>query len=146
LSGRLFQRAAVENANLHYPYWCKVMQTADLRKINYNLKHNYHIFICDPTPRNESFCAFEKNEKKGKVKKNFFSILVHDVFCQNRPIAVPIYDNCIPQCSKHAIILMLIVIPSSLKQLLPVIHTVEKCFIYFKSSSQRTSQCIDIPV
>jgi hypothetical protein len=25
--------------------------------------------ICDPTPRNESLCAFEKSEKKGKVKK-----------------------------------------------------------------------------
>jgi hypothetical protein len=43
--------------------------------------------ICDPTPRNESLCTFEE---KGKVKKIiFFSI--HDVFCQNRPIAVPRY-------------------------------------------------------
>jgi hypothetical protein len=30
------------------------------------------MFICDPTPRNESLCAFEKSEKKGKVKKNCF--------------------------------------------------------------------------
>jgi hypothetical protein len=25
--------------------------------------------ICDPTPRNESLCAFEKSEKKGKFKE-----------------------------------------------------------------------------
>jgi hypothetical protein len=29
----------------------------------------YEVYICDPTPRNESLCAFEKSEKKGKVKK-----------------------------------------------------------------------------
>jgi hypothetical protein len=40
--------------------------------------------ICDPTPRNESLRAFKKSEKKGK--NSFFSI--HDVFCQNSPIAL----------------------------------------------------------
>jgi hypothetical protein len=42
------------------------------------------------------FAHLSKVRKKGKVKKKniiiFFSI--HDVFCQNRPIAVPRYDNC----------------------------------------------------
>jgi hypothetical protein len=27
------------------------------------------LYNCDPTPRNESLCAFGKSEKKGKVKK-----------------------------------------------------------------------------
>jgi hypothetical protein len=34
-------------------------------------------FICDPTPRNESLCAFEKREKNGKSKKKIFFCLVY---------------------------------------------------------------------
>jgi hypothetical protein len=63
------------------------------------LKIKLRIPICDPTPRNESLCAFEKSEKKGKVKKIFFSIPVHDGFSQNRALAVPRYDNCNPNMS-----------------------------------------------
>jgi hypothetical protein len=55
----------------------------------YNFIGVIKIDICDPTPRNESLCAFEKSEKKGKVKKKKFFFSIHDVFCQNRPIAVP---------------------------------------------------------
>jgi hypothetical protein len=40
---------------------------------------------CHPTPRNESLCAFEKSEKKGKVKK---------VFCQNRPDMTTALQTC----------------------------------------------------
>jgi hypothetical protein len=41
------------------------------------------VSICDPTPRNESLCAFEKS--------------IH-VFCQNRPIAVPSMTIALQTC------------------------------------------------
>jgi hypothetical protein len=31
-----------------------------------SIKLGVHTLLCDPTARNESFCAFEKNEKRGK--------------------------------------------------------------------------------
>jgi hypothetical protein len=42
----------------HFPLYIELV-FPDLRDVT----------ICDPTPRNESLCAFEKSEKKGKVKK-----------------------------------------------------------------------------
>jgi hypothetical protein len=52
-------------------------------------------------------CHFEKSEKKGKLKKKFFFFSIHDVKIDMTAALQTCYD-----------ILMLIGIPSSLKQLL----------------------------
>jgi hypothetical protein len=39
-----------------------------LQQVEFSMEN----YTCDPTPRNELLCAFEKSEKKGKVKKILF--------------------------------------------------------------------------
>jgi hypothetical protein len=48
--------------------------------------------ICDPKPRNESLCAFEKSEKNGKV----YMIVYMMYFVKIDQLQYPRYDNCTP--------------------------------------------------
>jgi hypothetical protein len=57
---------------------------------------NYYIRLYVTRRHEMSHFAHLRKVRKREKGKYFLVISIHDVFCQNRLIAVPRYDNCTP--------------------------------------------------
>jgi hypothetical protein len=69
-----------KNQNSFYPSVCARASkrwTRLLQKLPKTELLGLYGVICDQTPRNESLCAFEKSEKKGKVKQIFLAHMMY---------------------------------------------------------------------